>query len=203
MFTSSSFEKSVDSQDARDAECIRANRLTDAGQYDEAEPMYRALIDADPGDVSAWYNLGACLQGAERFAEAKAAYRQVVALDPGDMVAHYRLAILLERQHRAGDALASHRNAVAIDPDYANAHAAIGFHRMDNTDPAVVETALWHTRRALALLEGTDEPTAYLRHNIGVTLANLDRPGACAGQLLFAPRRLRKRGAVVSPRPPH
>ncbi|HEU4685686.1 MAG TPA: tetratricopeptide repeat protein [Nitrospira sp.] len=59
-------------------------RAFEAGRYDEAEPMYRKLLELNPRDPSATHQLGLTLMQQGRCKEAVDVFRAVSDLDPND-----------------------------------------------------------------------------------------------------------------------
>ncbi len=67
---------------------IRAHawRLFDAGRYEEAEPVYRLVLDLNPSDYAATHELGMTLLALERCEEAIKTFETMSTLDPSDEV---------------------------------------------------------------------------------------------------------------------
>jgi hypothetical protein len=70
-----------------------------AGRFEEAERLYRALQASQPTSPTA-LNLGLMLEDQRRWADAEAVYRAQLALDPNDPVQQRQLAFLLLRLGR-------------------------------------------------------------------------------------------------------
>jgi hypothetical protein len=96
-------------------------------EYDQAITCFRAVIDMDPNDVGAHYNLGWALYNKGRYKEAEAAFREAIHLKPDSAEAHNSLgAILSDRQHLYQDAEASFREAIRLKADFPLAHYNLG-----------------------------------------------------------------------------
>jgi Tfp pilus assembly protein PilF len=85
----------VRQRDATDAALRRAVELEEARRLEEAEALYREVLELRPESVRAWVDLGNVLSDRGRAPEAEAAYRRALALDPGDADALNNLAWLL------------------------------------------------------------------------------------------------------------
>lgn len=59
-----------------------ADRLREAGQLDEAIPLYRQAVAARPTWVEGWWYLATLLYEKDRYAEAAQAFRKTAALQP-------------------------------------------------------------------------------------------------------------------------
>jgi len=88
--------------------------LEDAGRAAEAVPLYRGLLEDDPGSALLWTNLGNAEAGRGEAALAEAAYRRALELDPAHADALNNLAwLLLEQGDRLAEAEEVARRAVA------------------------------------------------------------------------------------------
>src|SRR5688572_3590858 len=88
--------------------------LEEAGRAAEAVPLYRGLLDKDPGSALLWTNLGNAEAGRGEAALAEAAYRRAIELDPAHADALNNLAwLLLEQGDRLAEAEDLARRAVA------------------------------------------------------------------------------------------
>lgn len=88
--------------------------LEDAGRAAEAVPLYRGLLEDDPGSALLWTNLGNAEAGRGEAALAEAAYRRALEIDPAHADALNNLAwLLLEQPDRLAEAEELARRAVA------------------------------------------------------------------------------------------
>ncbi|MFP5286161.1 MAG: tetratricopeptide repeat protein [Thermoanaerobaculia bacterium] len=88
--------------------------LEEAGRAAEAVPLYRALLEKDPGSALLWTNLGNAEAGRGEAALAEAAYRRALEIDPASADALNNLAwLLLEQPDRLAEAEELARRAVA------------------------------------------------------------------------------------------
>jgi Flp pilus assembly protein TadD len=88
--------------------------LENAGRAGEAVPLYRSLLEDDPGSALLWTNLGNAEASRGEAALAEAAYRRALGLDPAHADALNNLAwLLLEQRYRLAEAEELARRAVA------------------------------------------------------------------------------------------
>lgn len=118
-----------------------------AGRFREAEPVYRQVLERDPGNHRALHLLGTLLYQTRRMGPAEAALREALSLNPGHAAIHYHLANVLKDTGRAVEAISELERALAINSQFFDAHYLLGMLQIDreNYDPA--EKAL---RQALA-----------------------------------------------------
>lgn len=103
-----------------------ALKLHQATRLDEAERLYRRVIQLQPNFVDAHNNLGAALRASGRMDEAVASYRRAIELKPDHVYAHNNLGLALQRLERLDEAVTAFRQAVSLKPDYADGHANLG-----------------------------------------------------------------------------
>ena len=99
----------------------RAQAAEEVGDVAEAERLYRILMNSDPTDASAPFNLGNVLRADGRYVEAEAALRAATRVDPTFADAWYNLSDLLDEQVRVEAAIECLRTALRVAPDYADA----------------------------------------------------------------------------------
>ena len=88
-----------------------------AGALAEADPLYRAVLAADPGQPDALRLLGFLEQERGRLPEARELLTAAVRVRPDDeALAWSRLALVESRLEALPDALSSYGRAVALDP---------------------------------------------------------------------------------------
>ena len=92
------------------------------GRLDEADGLYRRILEMVPGHVTARYNLGLLLASRGRYADAEAEFRAVLGLEPGHAAAQVNLGSVLVELGRVPEAEAAYRDALARDPGNAEAY---------------------------------------------------------------------------------
>jgi tetratricopeptide (TPR) repeat protein len=147
----------------------QAGSLHVQSKFDQAEQLYRAILQVDPNHVGSLNNLGILCFQQGRYEDAVALTREVVRLRPELAVAHNTMGVALRHLGRLQEAEVSCREALRIAPEYAEAHNTLGD----------VLTALrrWSEaeaccREALRLAPEYAEA----QNNLGIVLAALGRP---------------------------
>lgn len=113
----------------------------EAGQYDEASATFQTVLDQDPDNINAWYNLGYVAQLTGDDATAVERYTTALTHNKDFAPALYNLAILTEGSDLDG-AAALYRRVIAIKPDDAAAHMRLGFALRHLGDVAEAENLL-------------------------------------------------------------
>jgi Tfp pilus assembly protein PilF len=98
----------------------------DAGDDAKARATFENVLELDPDNVYAHYNLGLLAQDAGDDAVAVKQYDAALKTDPEFTSALYNKGIVLETDDLDA-AVDLYRRALAIDPDLAAAHMRLGF----------------------------------------------------------------------------
>ncbi len=101
-------------------------RLHLAGRVQEAEPIYRQVLDIDPDHADANHLLGGLAHQAGYHEQARELISRAIAAAPNQSLYHFNLGTALQELGRLEDALASYQKALAIEPSFADAHNYLG-----------------------------------------------------------------------------
>jgi Tfp pilus assembly protein PilF len=96
------------------------------GEEARARATFENVLELDPANVYAHYNLGLLAQDAGNDALAMRQYDAALETEPEFTSALYNKAILLEDDDLEGS-VELYRDTLAIDPDLAAAHMRLGF----------------------------------------------------------------------------
>jgi tetratricopeptide (TPR) repeat protein len=83
----------------------KAMQATQAGKHDEAEALYRQVLEKDASIPEVHYNLGSIYAGREDWTSAESAYRKVLELKPEFSEAYVALSQVYEATGRQPEAL--------------------------------------------------------------------------------------------------
>jgi predicted O-linked N-acetylglucosamine transferase (SPINDLY family) len=139
-----------------------------AGHFDEAEALCKAILRADANHFDALHLLAVVRSRLGRLQEALAGYDQALAIKPENVDALYNRGNALRNLKHFEDAVASYDRALAIRPDYAEALNNRGTTLQDLNH---LEDALASYDRALAIKPDYVEAL----NNRGNTLRDLKR----------------------------
>jgi len=109
------------------------------GGLDEAEPLYRQILAADPCHADALHLLGVLDYQRGHHDKAVDGIARAIAIDPAKPAYRNNLGIALRALGRLDEAITSYRAALHLLPDYADAHANLGvaLHETHHPDPAI------------------------------------------------------------------
>ena len=104
----------------------RAFQHHNAGQWQEAEALYRHILETVPDQPQTLHLLGLlCFQTGKREAAAKLLAKAVTIL-PENAEALFHLGVTLQALGRTDDAVAPYLRAVTLEPDNVEAHNNLG-----------------------------------------------------------------------------
>jgi len=138
------------------------------GRLREAEQIYRAVLQADSGNLEALYLLGVACHVLGKPIDAIASLEQAARLRPNFAEAHNYLGLVLAQQGRLDDAAVCYRRIVALDPNCAEGHNNLAAICQEQRKFA---EAISHYQRAVEISPNY----AYAHNNLGGVLAKENR----------------------------
>lgn len=112
---------SSEAGDAKPDESGQAFACLRQGRLDDAELIYRTILQRQPDDAEALHYFGVLQAQRQNFAEAATLIDQALLLDPGNATAHSNRGNVFRMQGRNEDALASYERALVFAPDSVEA----------------------------------------------------------------------------------
>jgi protein O-GlcNAc transferase len=106
-----------------------------AGRLDQAEQLYRQLLQSEPHNADACNLLGMLARQREQFPQAIELIGRAIALRPSVAAYHFNLGEAQRAHGQLEEALASYRTALSLTPNDAEMHHAMaqaldGLHRL-------------------------------------------------------------------------
>ncbi len=145
-----------------------AMELMQKNQMREAVPSWRHVLQVDPTDGNAHYNLGYALADTGELTEAAAEYRKACELTPDRPVWYARLGLVLAQAGDVDEAIASYRKSVALDPSVAAVEADLG---VELFKKGLTDEALEHLEKSVEVAPGFAEG----QNKFGTALAKAGR----------------------------
>ncbi len=139
---------------------IKGQECLKIGKYEEAEYIYRQIIEIEPSNIEAYRNLGNACLNQNQLEKAIACYQETLKLNPNYALGYCNLGAVFMRQGKIEDAIAYLQHSIELNPNHAVAYynLGIGFELLEKIDDAMV-----CYQQAIAL-----EPKNYLvANNLG------------------------------------
>lgn len=150
-------ESAKDVQARADKALNEALALQASGQEGRARDKYQEVLDAQPSNKYAIYNIALLDQLAGKNDSAEGKYRVVIKLDPAFEPALYNLGVIVGASGRTVEAIDLYRRAIAARPSAANAHFNLALLLRHQGDKA---GAAQEMLRALSLDPKLTDPAA-------------------------------------------
>lgn len=128
-----------------------------AGDLATAEDAYLRVIQLDPQNKFAYYNLGVIEQSRGELPAAESHYRTTLGLDPDFVPALFNLAIL-RTEPGADEAVTLYEHLIELDPSHAAAHLNLGFLLIEQGHERRGQKELDEAVRLDPTLEGRIDP---------------------------------------------
>jgi len=87
-------------------------------EYDESINFFKRIIELDPENSRAHYNLGIAYFNLNRFEEALNSYKIAISIKPDNKHVYYNIGLLHEKTENLENAIESYEKALEIDPNY-------------------------------------------------------------------------------------
>ncbi len=115
--------------------------LSEAGNWDAAEPYYAKAARIEPGNYDAQYKHGLALHLLNRIGEAIAAYLRAIEINPASYEANLHVATAFAQVDRVGEAIPYAVRAVELQPQNADARRNLAslYRAIDDHESAVTE----------------------------------------------------------------
>jgi predicted O-linked N-acetylglucosamine transferase (SPINDLY family) len=125
-----------------------AVRCHQAGNLQQAEQIYRQILQVEPGNINALHLLGLIAMHFGKLDHAIEHIRQSLRLKPNFAEAHSNLGLALQQQGKLAEAVESWRTALSFKPDYPEALNSLAIALKEQ---GLQEEAIANWRRALQL----------------------------------------------------
>ena len=145
------------------------------GNLDEAESVYREILQREPGNADVLHFLGILLFQKKDYNAALDSIRKSIQINPRNEDAYYNLAGILQDIGELDEAMMYYQKVIEINPDFADAYNSLGavLQKKDLLDDAIA-----NYRKALEI-----NPNLAMTHlNLGYALqqkGRLDDAIAC------------------------
>ncbi|HWY85853.1 MAG TPA: tetratricopeptide repeat protein [Gemmataceae bacterium] len=103
-----------------------AVRYHQSGNFEQAESLYRQIIQTEPSHSAAHHLLGFLAHQSGRHETVITLIRQAITLEPANADHHFSLAIVLASQGQLAEAIACYRHTLRISPEHAEALINLG-----------------------------------------------------------------------------
>jgi len=94
-------------------------------RFEESINYFKRIIEIEPNNYRAYYNIGISYYSIELFEEALKAYKKALEIKPDYAYCYYNIALIYEANNDLKRALEYHQNAIKIEPSFRYAIQAV------------------------------------------------------------------------------
>lgn len=94
-------------------------------EYEKAIKKFKRIVELDPHNYRAHYNLGIAYFNLELFEEALNACETAIAIKPDYKHCHYNIGLIYEKKENLEKAIEAYQKALKIDPEFIYAKQAL------------------------------------------------------------------------------
>lgn len=109
-----------------DASLQEGQEALEQGDLGAAEDAFLAVLDEEPDNAVALFDMGILEQGRDRADLAEGYYRSAIESDPSYVSAMYNLAILRAEAGDPVEAMDLYRKVIFLEPTHAEGHLNLG-----------------------------------------------------------------------------
>ncbi|NVM16887.1 MAG: tetratricopeptide repeat protein [Candidatus Lokiarchaeota archaeon] len=99
-------------------------------EYEKSTTFFKRIIELDPNNYRAHYNLGIAYFNLDLFEEALNSYEMAISINPDYKHSYYNIGLLHEATENFEKAVKAYEKALEIDPNYVYAMHALKAVRM-------------------------------------------------------------------------
>jgi tetratricopeptide (TPR) repeat protein len=151
------------SAESIEALLARGVQAQNAGSFDIAMDLYRQVIQKEPGNHQAHYNIGQIYNARNQNTEARREYEAALKTDPNFLNARLNLGVMFYRERQFGAAADAFREVLRADPNHAQALFDLGISLLELGQ--IKEAIRWLTE---ALSQQPKQPSTH--YYLGVAL---------------------------------
>jgi tetratricopeptide (TPR) repeat protein len=105
-----------------------------AGNLQQAENLYKEILENQPDNIDALYFLGVILQHKKDYDSAISSYRKTLHLNPHNPDVYYNLGLIFQDKAEADEAIKCYRQAIKLKPNFADVYYNLGLIFQDNAE---------------------------------------------------------------------
>jgi tetratricopeptide (TPR) repeat protein len=141
-------------------------------QYEKAKDMFKRIIEIDPTNYRAHYNLGIANFNLNNLEKAKECYEEAVRIKPDYHYCFYNIGLIYERKGNLQEALKYYEKTLEIDPTFPYANNARSY-ILSNLDDLKKSSISSNQQRNIEQLKSLLEVSKRIRIDMIQSLLNI------------------------------
>jgi tetratricopeptide (TPR) repeat protein len=111
-----------------------AGKYYQTGNLQQAENLYREILEHQPDNVDALYFLGVILQQKKDYDSTISLYRKALHINPHNADVYYNLGLIFQDKAEVDEAIEWYRQAIKLKPNFADVYYNLGLIFQDKAD---------------------------------------------------------------------
>jgi len=136
---------------------------------------FKRIIEIDPNNYRAHYNLGIAYFELKRFEEALNSYKIAISIKPDFKHIYYNIGLLHEENENLGDAIEAYEKALEIDPDYIYAMHALKAVRLNLDTRVITKNKTQETKKTIEKLKSLLSMSKRVRFDMIQEILNVNK----------------------------
>lgn len=109
-------------------------------EYEKSINYFKRILDLDPDNYRAYYNLGIAYFNLDNFKDALSSYKKAISIKPDYKHGYYNIGLLHEAKNNFAEAVQNYEKALEIDPKYVYAMHALKAIKMEMGDQVEIKS---------------------------------------------------------------
>ena len=143
-------------------------------QYEKAKETFKRIIQIDPNNYRAHYNLGIANCNLDEIEQAKECYEEAIGIKPDYKHCFYNMGLIYEGEENFQEALKYYEKALEIDPKFIYAFNARN-HILANLESLKKGNAKSNQRKNIEQLKSLLEMSRRIKIEMIQTLLNIEK----------------------------
>ena len=144
-------------------------------EYQKSISIFNRIIELDPKNFKAHYNLGVAFFNLDRFEEALNSYKIAISIKPDYKHGYYNIGLLYEATENLEDAIKAYEKALEIDPHYIYAMHALKAVRLNRDNSVKPQSKTQEIKGKVEKLKSVLSISKRVRFDMIQDILNVDK----------------------------
>ena len=144
-------------------------------EYQKSISIFKRIIELDPENYKAYYNLGIAHFNLNQFDEALNSYENAISIKPDYKHGYYNIGLLYEATESLEDAIRAYEKALEIDPHYIYAMHALKAVRLNSDNSVKIQSKTQEIKEKVEKLKSVLSISKRVRFDMIQDILNVNK----------------------------